>query len=301
MRPDVSILVATRNRSSVISRALESVRRQQNVATETVVVDDGSSAAEAAALREVCAAFPGVRLSRLGRSGGPSAARNAALAEATGRYVCALDDDNEFLRDKLESQLGAIDRVPDGVAVSGVEISDDARQPERRMPGLRGVVRLDAEHDPFARLPARVFVHTYLLETELLRRVGGYDPQLRWGEHTELFLRLRRVASFSGVEAIGTRVHRGPDLEHASRDSGAKADGIRRIMDLHAGDFGSSASLRAEWLDVLGVTLLRAGRRSEARRAFAASVAARPLRTSSLRHLVGAATHSERILGGAGG
>ena len=299
MRPDVSVLVPTKNRPSVISRALESVRGQWNVSTETIVVDDGSSPAEAVALREVCGGFPGVRTIRLERSAGPSAARNAALAEATGRYVCALDDDNEFLSDKLESQLGAIDRLPDGVAVTGVEMVVEGTEGERKLPRLRGVVRLDRERDPFAKLPARVFVHTYLMETELLRRVGGYDAKLRWGEHTELFLRLRRVAAFAGVEAIGTRVHRGNDLEHASRDWEAKADGIRRIMELHPDDFGGAPSLRAEWLDVLGVTLLRAGRRTEARRAFAASVAARPLRASSLRHLVGAATHAERIVGGA--
>jgi hypothetical protein len=70
-------------------------------------------------------------------------------------------------------------------------------------------------------------------------------------------------------------------------------------MDLHAEDFRRARSRRAEWLDVLGVTLLRAGRRAEARRAFASSIAARPLRASSLRHLVGAATHSEGIVGGA--
>jgi hypothetical protein len=300
MRPDVSVLVATRNRPSVISRALESIRGQWNVSTETIVVDDGSARAEAVALREVCGGFPGVRPIRLERSVGPSAARNAALAQASGRYACALDDDNEFLSDKLESQLAAIDRVPDGVAVAGVEMLVEGRQPERRLPSLHGVVRLDGERDPFAKLPARIFVHTYLLETELLRRVGGYDPQLRWGEHTELFLRLRRVAAFAGVEAVGTRVHRGTELGHASRDWEAKAHGVRRIMELHPDDFRPDPSLRAEWLDVLGVTLLRAGRRTEARRAFAASVAARPLRASSLRHLVGAATHSERIVGGGG-
>jgi glycosyltransferase involved in cell wall biosynthesis len=299
MRPDVSVLVPTRNRPSVIPRALESVRRQRNVSSETIVVDDGSSPAEAFALREACGGFPGIRTIRLERSVGPSAARNAALAEATGRYVCALDDDNEFLSDKLESQLAAIDRVPDAVAVTGVEVLVEGRPPERRLPGLTGVVRLDGEGDPFAALPARVFVHTYLLETEVLRRVGGYDPRLRWGEHTELFLRLRRVAAFAGVDAIGTRVHRDTELEHASRDWAAKADGIRRIMELHPDDFRDAPALRAEWLDVLGVTLLRAGRRSEARRAFAASVAASPLRASALRHLVGATMPSERLIGGA--
>ena len=299
MRPDVSVLVPTRNRPSVISRALESVRRQRNVSSETIVVDDGSTPSNALALREVCAEYSSVRLKRLERSVGPSAARGAALAEAAGRFVCALDDDDEFLSGKLESQLGAIDGVRDGVAVTGVELVGGGATPVRHLPGLHGVVRLDGDRDPFGRLRAGVFVHTYLLETELLRRVGGYDPQLRWGEHTELFLRLRRTASFAGVEAIGTRMDRGADREHASRDWDAKAAGIRRIMDLHAEDFRRARSRRAEWLDVLGVTLLRAGRRAEARRAFASSIAARPLRASSLRHLVGAATHSEGIVGGA--
>ena len=299
MRPDVSVLVPTKNRPSAISRALESVRRQRNVSTETIVVDDGSTGANAIALREVCAEYPSVRLMRLEHSVGPSAARGAALAEASGRFVCALDDDDEYLSGKLESQLGAIHGVTDGVAVTGVELVRDGAPPERQMPGLHGVIRLDGDRDPFGRLRAGVFVHTYLLETEFLRRIGGYDPQLRWGEHTELFLRLRRVASFAGVEAIGTRMDRSAEREHASRDWDAKAAGIRRIMELHPQDFRRARSRRAEWLDVLGVTLLRAGRRAEARRAFAASVAARPLRASSLRHLVGATTHSERIVGGA--
>ncbi|MFL5768359.1 MAG: glycosyltransferase family 2 protein [Actinomycetota bacterium] len=299
MPPDVSVLVATRNRPSVISRALESVRRQRNVSTETIVVDDGSAPGNAVALREVCAEHPAVRLVRLEGSIGPSGAREAALATAAGRFVCALDDDDEFLSGKLESQLGAIHGVPDGVAVTGVELVTGRGTPERQLPELHGVVRLDGDRDPFARLRAGVFVHTYLLPTELLRRVGGYDPQLRWGEHTELFLRLRRVASFAGVDAIGTRMDRSADGDHASRDWDAKAAGIRRIMELHAEDFRRARSRRAEWLDVLGVTLLRAGRRAEARRALIASVAAGPLRVSSLRHLAGAATHSERLLGGA--
>ena len=284
----------------MISRALESVRGQRNVSSETIVVDDGSTPANAIALREACAEYPSVRLVRLEHSVGPSAARGAALAEAAGRYVCALDDDDEFLSGKLESQLGAIDGVRDGVAVTGVELLADGGTRERHLPGLRGVVRFDGDRDPFGGLRAGVFVHTYLLETELLRRVGGYDPQLRWGEHTELFLRLRRVASFAGVEAIGTRMDRSADRERASRDWDAKTAGIRRIMELHAEDFRRAPSRRAEWLDVLGVTLLRAGRRGEARRAFASSLAARPLRASSIRHLVGAVTHSERFVGGAG-
>jgi glycosyltransferase involved in cell wall biosynthesis len=300
MPPDVTVVVATRNRPSVLPRALESIRSQGGVSVEAIVVDDGSEVDQAAEVGGICEARADVRLVRLGVSRGPSAARNAGLADAQGRYFCTLDDDNEFLPGKLAAQVEALGGSSGTVAVTGVELTSDGGPPDVRMPGLARASRLDDGSHPFATVSARVFVHTYLLPTELMRRVGSYDEALRWGEHTELFLRLRRVALFVGIEAIGTRVHRDADLEHASRDWRAKADGIRHIMEVHPDDFERSRTMRAEWFDVLGVTLLREGDRAGARRAFASAVAARPFRASALRHLAGAATHSERLLGGGG-
>jgi glycosyltransferase involved in cell wall biosynthesis len=299
MSPDVTVVVATRNRPSVLPRALESIRAQRGVSVETIVVDDGSEVDPAAEVGGICEARVDVRLIRLGASRGPSAARNAGLAKAEGRFFCTLDDDNEFLPGKLAAQVEAVEGSSDTVAVTGVELTSGG-PPDVRMPGLAYASRLDDGSHPFATVSARVFVHTYLLPTALMHRIGSYDEALRWGEHTELFLRLRRVALFVGIDAIGTRVHRDADLEHASRNWRAKADGIRHIMEVHADDFERSRSMRAEWLDVLGVTLLREGDRAGARRAFASAVAARPFRASALRHLAGASTHLERLLGGGG-
>jgi glycosyltransferase involved in cell wall biosynthesis len=300
MPPEVTVVVATKDRPSVIPRALESVRAQGGVTTETIVVDDGSSPAAASELREACERLAEIRLLRLEASRGPSAARNAGLAVARGRFFCTLDDDNEFCSGKLEAQVSMLNAAgtSDAVSVTGVELLAEGRAPEQSFPRLPGPRRLDGVRSPLSILPAGVFVHTYLLPTDLMRRVGSYEENLRWGEHTELFLRLRRIATFLGVDAIGTRVHRGTELRHASRDWHAKAEGIRRIMELHADDFRAAPSMRAEWLDVLGVTLLREDRRAEATRAFASAAAARPLRVSALRHLVGAATHTEWLLGG---
>jgi glycosyltransferase involved in cell wall biosynthesis len=298
MDPEVSVVIATKDRPAVLPRALDSVRAQSGVSVETIVVDDGSAPPAAVENGRLAGERQHVRLIRLDASRGPSAARNAGLERASGRLVCMLDDDNEFAPGKLAAQVRAIAGAgaKDAVAVTGVELLADGHPPERSLPTFRAPLRLDGAVDPFSILPARIFVHTYLLPTELLRRAGGYDERLRWGEHTELFLRLRETATFVGVAAIGTRVHRGVELEHASRDWPAKADGIRRIMEVHPDDFARSRSLRAEWLDVLGVTLLRGGDREAARGAFASAVAARPLRRSSVRHLLATATHTERIL-----
>ena len=66
-------------------------------------------------------------------------------------------------------------------------------------------------------------------------------------------------------------------------------------MARHPEVFERAPALRAEWLDVLGVALLRIGRRDEAREALRASLTAR-MRLQSLRHLVAAATRTERVL-----
>jgi hypothetical protein len=130
---------------------------------------------------------------------------------------------------------------------------------------------------------------------ELIRRVGAYDADLWFGEHTELLLRLLDPARFAARPDIGVRVHRHYGLSHASRSWEHKAEGTRRIMEIHAVRFDRMPAVKARWLDVLGVTYLRQGSPSRARRAFAASVRTKPT-ARALAHLMGASTGTARWL-----
>jgi glycosyltransferase involved in cell wall biosynthesis len=89
-RPFASVVVASRNRPELITRALRAVQAQSGAGWEAVVVDDGdgSSAAAASGLGDA-------RIRALANPGtGLVDARNAGIAQARGAYACWLDDDD---------------------------------------------------------------------------------------------------------------------------------------------------------------------------------------------------------------
>lgn len=116
-RPSVSVIVPTIGRPELV-RALRSVRAQRTRARiELIVVHDGRPGTDLSA--EVADLADRV-LRTTGRAGG-SRARNMGIGAAAGDLVALLDDDDEWLPDKLEAQLALL-RVasdPSRTVVSG--------------------------------------------------------------------------------------------------------------------------------------------------------------------------------------
>lgn len=115
--PLVSVVIPTRNRPALLARAVESVRTQTYRQLEILVVDDGSTDET----REAVAAWadPRIRYLRHATNRGGSAARNTGIAAATGAYIAFLDDDDEWVADKVTQQLEAM-RDADAVLCTAV-------------------------------------------------------------------------------------------------------------------------------------------------------------------------------------
>lgn len=87
-RPDLSVCLIVRDEEEHLPRCLRSVAE---IADELVVVDTGSRDGTPAIARSF-----GARVSRFPWTGSFGAARNAALARATGRWILFLDADEEI-------------------------------------------------------------------------------------------------------------------------------------------------------------------------------------------------------------
>jgi len=93
MKPELSIVVATRDRPNALRRCLRAVASDRaELALEVLVVDDGSR--DTGATAEAVATMPAARL-LVRPAGGVAAARNAGVEAARGDFVCFLDDDCE--------------------------------------------------------------------------------------------------------------------------------------------------------------------------------------------------------------
>ena len=101
--PSVSAVIPAYNAELTISGAIQSVLAQTYEIAEIIVVDDGSSDGTA----EVSAGFPRTRVIRR-PNGGPGAARNTGIQEASGEWIAFLDSDDAWVPRKTEVQLARI-------------------------------------------------------------------------------------------------------------------------------------------------------------------------------------------------
>src|SRR5260370_27252658 len=121
----VSVIIAVQTGAATIGRALESVFAQTFTDHEIVVVNDGSTDETAAVL-----AGYGDRIRAINTTNsGASTARNAGVRASSGEYLAFLDDDDEWMPQKLERSVPVLDREPGSVLVDtlGLRVDQQGR------------------------------------------------------------------------------------------------------------------------------------------------------------------------------
>jgi glycosyltransferase involved in cell wall biosynthesis len=132
-KPLVSVILATRNRSDYLPRAIGSVLAQSYPTWELLAVDDGSDDDT----YEVLCAVDDERV-RCFRTphGGVAAARNHALANVSGDYVAYIDDDNTMHPDWLRSIVWAFTTWPETDCLYGAVVIAGAAHAEKIQAGM---------------------------------------------------------------------------------------------------------------------------------------------------------------------
>jgi glycosyltransferase involved in cell wall biosynthesis len=113
--PDVSVVIPAYNASQHIAEALASIRDQTLKQVEVIVVDDGS-VDDTVAKVEPFARELDLTIIRQA-NGGASAARNAGILRARGRYCAFLDADDVMMPERLAAEVAVLDADPELVLV----------------------------------------------------------------------------------------------------------------------------------------------------------------------------------------
>jgi hypothetical protein len=120
--PLVSVVLPTRDRPEHLRRAIDSVLAQEYQHWELLVIDDGGEADSKAVVHG--AADERTRWMRTAHQG-TCAARNVALAEASGEIIAYLDDDNVMDSAWLRSVVWAFEKHPEVDVLYGAFVVDD--------------------------------------------------------------------------------------------------------------------------------------------------------------------------------
>ena len=104
--PLVTVVITTYNRPSYLRKAVESVRRQTYEPLELIVVDDHSEVPAERVLGDVSLErFHEVKLIRHVENRGANAARNTGIRATSGEYIAFLDDDDQWVPEKVARQV----------------------------------------------------------------------------------------------------------------------------------------------------------------------------------------------------
>ena len=183
---EVTVVIPTRNRWSVLSKAaLPAALSQENVDHEVVVVDDGSTDGTSDRLEELGEAR--VRVVRHDRSAGVARARNTGIEAARGAWIAFLDDDDIWSPSKLRTQIDA--GSSQGAAfVYGASVAVDELK------------RFVYGHAPPDSSSLRVQLmqrnvmwggcSNVVVRAETVRRLGGFDEELFQLADWDLWIRL---------------------------------------------------------------------------------------------------------------
>jgi hypothetical protein len=209
----VSIVMAIHNDAADLPPTLASLRGQTFAAFELIIVDDGSTDSTWEALSSLD--FPRLRLLRLERNRGQTAALNAGIALARGEFVARHDAADESTPDRLAKQVAYLDEHPD-VALVGSQLDwvDSKRKPVRHFDYPTG-------HEAIReRLRTKnSFAHgSVMVRREVLAGVGGYHEPFRLAQDYDLWLRIAEKHQVANLPETLYRMRFGPEMASVRRN-----------------------------------------------------------------------------------
>lgn len=229
----VSAVITTYKREpSMVCRAVSSIMAQTYQPIEIIVVDDSPETyplreAVQQSVRELC---PDVHYICHEKNRGACVARNTGLRAAKGEFIAYLDDDDEWLPEKISKQMGVMCSTNAKLVYCSCICQNDTTgiQHARKARFLRG--------DVFSELLKGNFIDSTsfpLIETAALRSIDGFDVQIQSAQDYDVWLRLAQQYSVDYVQEPLVIYHE-HEGEQITSNPQKKIAGLERINEKYS-------------------------------------------------------------------
>ena len=182
MNKKVSVIVATYHRDETLKKALKSLAEQSYAAMEIVLVDDNAEESWNQKVSDIVECFqkefPSCQLLYMPNEVnlGSAKTRNRGIENASGEYITFLDDDDEYLPNKIENQVRFMQENQLDYSVTDLDLYyDNGKLAEHK---TRAYIK---NTDVKSLFEYHLMYHvtgtdTMMFKKEYLIKIGGFAP-----------------------------------------------------------------------------------------------------------------------------
>lgn len=193
----ISVIIPTHNRKDLLVRAVESVLNQTYKDFEIVIVADGCTDDTSKIVKNLKLRDSRIRFYEYHPAKGGNVARNIGIEKSRGEYIAFLDDDDEWLPNKLEKQLSLFqDDSEIGLVYTGVNIIYSTQNLEYSFIGkLSGDLSKEILLDNCIGTTSTVMVKRIIIEES-----GYFDLKLKALQDFDLWIRICQKCKIGVVQ-----------------------------------------------------------------------------------------------------
>jgi len=202
---DVSVIITAYNVERYIVRAIRSALDQTGPTVEVIVVDDCSTDGTWSVISGISDAR--LKIFKLAENSGPSVARNAGIAQATGSWIAVLDGDDAFEPGRLAHCLACAAALKADIVVDNLLVVREEGGPVLPMfspdrfsrSATLDLAAFIAGNQSFTGDPTLGYLKPVFSAEFLRRNKLSYDPEIRIGED---YLIMAEALAYGAICAV---------------------------------------------------------------------------------------------------
>lgn len=184
----VSVVITTHNRSRLLKQAVESVLKQTYKNIEIIVVDDCSTDNT----KEVVGyLYSSLKYVRHKKNEGGVASRMTGARTAQGEYIAFLDDDDQWVAEKIEKQVAVAELAGANCAVvtCGAKIFRNGEKTVyHNIPKINGNIRKGILSQGLGTIPS-----CHLFNKAIFDRMKGYDLDMPYHNEHDIWMKMAHM------------------------------------------------------------------------------------------------------------
>ena len=233
-KPKVSVIIPCYNGEKFIAEAIGSVLNQTYQNWELIIVDDGSTDNSKNIIQKYTTSNNKITLIEHKYNKGIAKTKNTGTVNAKGKYIAFLDQDDVWLKSKLELQLKCFELGSSdiGVVCTGMIFTDVNMKPINIFRGFRDEDQKTLIKNLYLKPTNSSSI--MMVKKECFDRIGNFNEDLIGWDDYELLMRLATISKIKYIRKslIKKRIHK----DNAQRLSAVQNETEKvftRILMLH--------------------------------------------------------------------